>query len=206
MLKAADSISDVIINPDNGPGTEAEQGPGTNTHTDYQNIVTQCKKKGIGVLGYVATGYAKKDPEFVYSEINTYFSWYAVDGIFLDEVPGEEKHLTYYLDLYEAIQGKVVLNHGTLPHQGYLLVGDVLTVFESSAQQHAQRKFPAWVKKNRSKIYQIVIDCRSSNRKQVLKKVAECADYVYITNDVEPNPYDVLPDYWDVFVKECAKC
>jgi hypothetical protein len=37
-------VSDVIINPDSGPGDQIND--------DYAKVVRQCKKRGIGVLGY----------------------------------------------------------------------------------------------------------------------------------------------------------
>ena len=191
-------VSDVIINPDSGPGDQIND--------DYTKVVRQCKKRGIGVLGYVATSYGKKRIQGAIQEIDKFFRWYAVDGIFLDEAASQPEDVTYYLTLYSSIQGKVVLNHGTVPDESYTSAGDVLVIFESDFQTHRAQEFPLWVKKSpRNKKCQIVTACGAKQMKNALRKSAVNSGYVYITDDVEPNPYDVLPSYWETLLKECAR-
>ena len=194
----AEVVSDVIINPDSGPGDQINE--------DYAEVVRQCKKRGLGVLGYVATSYGKKRIEGAFQEIDQFFKWYAVDGIFLDEVAAQAEDVTYYLTLYNSIQGKVVLNHGTVPDESYTAAGDVLVIFESGFQAHGAQEFPLWVKKSpRNRKCQIVTACGAKQMMKALRKSAANSGYVYVTDDVEPNPYDVLPSYWGALLKECAR-
>ena len=115
--------------------------------------------------------------------------------------------MTYYLKLYNTIQGKVVLNHGHVPDESYTSAGDVLVIFESDYQTHLAKEFPLWVKKSpRNKKCQIITACGPPTQmKRALGKSAITSGYVYITDDVEPNPYDVLPSYWERLLKECSR-
>lgn len=201
-----DVVRDVIINPASGPGTQPDPA--------YRDVVKRCHQNGFGVLGYVATTYGAKYGRAVRDEIQRYYDWYAPTGIFLDEVSSELSEVNYYKEIGGFIRGKVVLNHGTIPHEDYFLAGDVLVIFESDASKHAAIRFPAWLKKYRNQSCQIVIGCgvkketalrRVSDMKAALKKAASWSEYIYITDDVEPNPYDVLPSFWRQEVEECGK-
>ena len=65
-----------IMNPNSGPG--AAQNP------DYVAAVNAMRASGGKVIGYVSTSYATRGTNAVLTDIDRYFSWYAVDGIFLD--------------------------------------------------------------------------------------------------------------------------
>src|SRR5258707_13048109 len=80
-----------VINPYNGPGTYQD----LNYVTGIQNL----RSAGITVLGYVYTNYAARSTEDVTADINAYKNWYALDGIFFDEMSNLAGNESYYSNL-----------------------------------------------------------------------------------------------------------
>src|SRR6267143_1384422 len=67
-----------VINPNNGPGGSSD--------SNYVQGVKNFQAAGIIVLGYVATGYASHAMSNLDAQINSYKSWYKVNGIMFDEM------------------------------------------------------------------------------------------------------------------------
>jgi hypothetical protein len=65
-----------IMNPNSGPG--ASQDP------NYIAAVNNLRHTGAQVIGYVSTAYATRLLAQVEADIDSYLSWYTLDGIFLD--------------------------------------------------------------------------------------------------------------------------
>src|SRR6266478_3074055 len=84
-----------ILNPNSGPG--ATQDP------LYVAAVNSLRAAGGKVIGYVSTSYTTRVTNAVKTDIDLYFSFYAVDGIFLDELTNDSdtNHLNYYVGLYQ---------------------------------------------------------------------------------------------------------
>src|SRR6185436_19440286 len=89
-----------IMNPNSGP--DMTQNP------DYIAAVNSLRAAGGTVIGYVSTSYAARDTNAVRTDIDRYYSFYAMDGIFLDEMTDDSdpNHLDYYATLYQYIKGK----------------------------------------------------------------------------------------------------
>ena len=89
-----------IMNPNSGPDTT--QNP------DYVAAVNSLRASGGKVIGYVSTSYTSRAASAVRTDIDRYFSFYAMDGIFLDELTddADTNHLNYYAALYQYIQAK----------------------------------------------------------------------------------------------------
>lgn len=185
----------MIMNPNSGPGTTA--------NSDYVTSVNQAKSNGARIIGYVATGYGSRSLEVVQAEIEKYYAWYNVDGIFLDEVTTDKDHLVYYQALANFIRTHtnklVVLNPGTVPAEEYVALADSTVVFEGSARNYNLFSPPDWVwRYPASKFTHLVYQASSlTSYKQALKKSQTTnSGSVYITNDSLPNPWDTLPNYW----------
>jgi hypothetical protein len=65
----------VIINPASGPGAAVD--------SNYVTLSANLRAAGTIVLGYVATTYTAKSTADVQAEIDKFFNWYNVSGIFL---------------------------------------------------------------------------------------------------------------------------
>lgn len=87
VVTAAMYVSAVMVNPDSGPGARKLQ--------EFAAVAKQSQAAGIHVLGYIPSGYGNRDIADVVSEINSYRTWYEVDGFFIDEMytAGEQRHL-----------------------------------------------------------------------------------------------------------------
>jgi len=186
----------MIMNPASGPGTS--QNP------DYVTAVNNAKAAGIKVIGYVHTSYGSRDIDVVKGEIDLYKQWYGVNGIFLDEVSSSASDLPYYQNVSDYIRSTngtyVALNPGTVPDQGYVSLGDTTVIFEGSYNTYKTWSAPSWVfNYPASKFTHLVYATSTSkNMKDAIltRSKNRNAGYVYVTNDVLPNPWDTLPSYW----------
>ena len=112
----------VIINPNSGPGTS--------NNSDYVDLVNTVKTGSSTVktvLGYVSTSYGNRNSTLVKQDINTYYSFYNLDGIFLDEgsTSCDSTNLTNYKAYDTLVKSKkgtgyTVLNWGTQGPECYL--------------------------------------------------------------------------------------
>jgi Spherulation-specific family 4 len=203
---AAGAPITAIINPDNGPGTAL--------NGDYVNAINAFRAAGGKVLGYVYTCYgnnncnpalpATRTAQDVLADAQKYSSWYAVDGIFLDEM----SNLTAALPFYQAVAsglraaqpaGTIVGNPGTSTPVEYLAVADTLVTFERGTGSYAGYTAEPWMATEpASRQAHLLYNVASASA--MLTLVAEAsqrnAGYLYITGDVLPNPWDQLPSYW----------
>ena len=189
----------VIANPNSGPGIANNQ--------DYALTIAQSKVNGLRVIGYVSTGYASRPLSAVQDEIEKYYSWYGVDGIFLDEVATDIGHVAYYKTLAGNIRahatGLVVLNPGTMPDEQYIALADTTVVFEGTARSYSSFVAPAWVwNYPSSKFAHLIYQVSSASLKNVMNRSRNTnAGFFYATNDTSPNPWDTLPGYWNTELK-----
>ncbi len=184
----------MIINPDSGSGASISE--------DYVKNVPTIQAAGLKAIGYVSTRYANRPIDEVRADIERYYAWYHVDGIFLDEVPTDPAHLAYYQDLAATIRlhagSLVVLNPGTVPNEQYVAIGDTNVVFEGTYASYKRASFPVWMSTYPSaKFSHLVYQTPSKYLGAVMRRSrALNAGFVYITNDAFPNPWDTLPSYW----------
>lgn len=196
MDDGAPTASLAIINPNSGPGASID--------SNYVTTTQQAQTSGLTVLGYVHTSYAARNTTTVKTEIDTFYSWYAVDGIFLDEVDTNCTNQPYYANLHTYIKSKggkaiVALNPGTYPSECYMASGDILCVFEDTYANYLGNTPPAWVANySRRKFWHIIHTTSSAANMSNTLSLAQSrnAGWIYITDDSGANPYDTLPSYW----------
>ena len=147
-LRAAARQAVVIMNPDSGPGLAKNR--------DYTAAVATCHQRPIAqtVVGYVKTQYGDRSAADIKADIDKYYAWYAVNGIFFDQMSNSAADKALYLDVYNYVKSKaastmVVGNPGIPASTNWQLaapvVADVLVVFEGSATTYASWNPPAWV-------------------------------------------------------------
>jgi hypothetical protein len=181
-----------VINPYNGPSTAKS--------SVYAAVVTKLNSLGATPCGYVYSSYGARSAAAIKADIDTYYSWYGIKTIFIDEVSTSTAYLSYYADLYNYIKtrsGKVIINPGTVPNEAYMGVSDIAIIFESSYASYGSWSSPAWATKyDPSKIAHLVYGCTSANLSNaVALSKSRGAGYLYITDDALPNPWDTLPAY-----------
>jgi hypothetical protein len=221
-----------IVNPGSGPGTSS--------NSDYVRAINGFRAAGGTVIGYVPSGYigqqvnagASCQPASggtyttgdVIACAGLYKTFYAVDGIFVDEfgppvggaLPGDV--LSFYQSVYDGIKAvdpnwTVFGNPGQGAPESLLRVGsvggaDTLVTFENRAALYVgsppaayTSNFPA------SRFANILIESGAGFDVTAALTAARARNvgYIYITDDTLPNPYDRLPTYFDAEVAGIAR-
>jgi hypothetical protein len=193
----APTVGLAIINPSSGPGTSLDLQYATTTQTTQQ--------QGILVLGYVYTAYGTRAAQAVMADIDTYYAWYGVDGIFLDETSANCAQQSYYLNLYNYVKGKgekakVVLNPGTLIPECYITAGDILITFEDTYTKYLNWHPSGWESKYpHDRFWHLVHTTTQADMPNAIAlSKSRQVGWIYVTPDVLPNPWDTLPagTYW----------
>ena len=192
-----------IIDPNNGP-----DGPVPNV--DYQHGLADLRAAGVELLGYVYTSYGVRPIAEVKSNVDTYATGWNVNGIFVDETATATNKLAYYGELYDHIHARtgfarVVINPGTIPAEPYVSrpAGDVTVWFEDSNTLWSTWSAPSYAGAYPARDFStLVYDCPSASAmtQAVDRAAARRSGWLYVTDDVLPNPWDTLPPYWNAFV------
>lgn len=197
LEQAAPTVGLAIINPDSGPGNERDQS--------YVDEIVNVKTKGIRVLGYVATNYGKRDKAKVKSDINKYYAWYGVDGIFLDEAATSCTKKSYYRDLYFYIKNKggtakVVINPGGATEECFVEASDIIVNFEDAYVNYLTWRPSGWeTQYPADRFWHLIHDTPETDMPNAIALSKERhAGWVYVTPDQLDNPWDTLPfaTYW----------
>jgi excisionase family DNA binding protein len=196
MEKALPKQSTVIVNPSSGPGSAMDH--------NYAARVKRDRAANLTVLGYVYTDYGRRPSAVVKSDIDKYYSWYGVDGIFFDQASTDcTQARSYYKDLYGYVNdqgGRVVLNPGTQTNECYLAVADIVVNFEGTYANYASESYsqPEWIKKYpATRFWHLVHTAATKADMQDAVRLSRerNAGFVYVTPDTLPNPWDTLPVY-----------
>ena len=204
LIASAKSVPIVaIVNP--------ASGPGDHVNTNFAAVLPRARKAGMTLVAYIGTQYTRKPIDRVKAEINTFLRFYPdIQGFHFDEQKSEASGVDYYAELYryvrEPITGALVVNNpGTACDQGYAArpAADVICLFE---QEHGFDNFqpPAWARRFPGSRFCIQSHnvATEAEMKRALRRAAELkVGYIFITDDVGPNPYDRLPSYWNAEVE-----
>src|SRR5450755_2649226 len=133
MERARPVLQLAVMNPASGPGAAPDP--------QYVTTVRAAQATGITVVGYVHTSDAARSLSAVESDVNAYYRWYAVNGIFFDEGSTDCADASYYAKLNSFVKAKggtarTILNPGTQTHECYLPDADILLTFEGSDTQY----------------------------------------------------------------------
>src|SRR3989441_12985167 len=181
------------VNPSSGPGTAPDA-----THLNGYN---KLKAAGITVLGYVPTHYAADSIASKEILIDDYKNWYNLDGIFFDEMKnsGAESYYSTLTNYVKNVDGMkmTVCNPGTSVPQSYVGTCDTIEIAESAglpslSTLQSRTFYPNYDKSN---FFMVAHDTNSITQTDVTDRMPYVG-YEYITNDVEPNPYDTIPPYF----------
>lgn len=187
-----------IANPDNGPGLALD--------SDYAAAIAALRVAGGRVLGYVYTLYGGRGLGTVTAEIDRWYNFYAIDGIFVDEMSNESASavLDYYAAIYDHVKthhpGQVFGNPGTTTEEAYASrrTADVLVTFENETGYAEYVPDPWTVAYGPKRFAHLLhsIAAADSMRLDVARAATRNAGYVFVTDDLLPNPWDALPSYW----------
>ncbi|HRI16564.1 MAG TPA: spherulation-specific family 4 protein [Verrucomicrobiota bacterium] len=191
-----------IMNPANGPGNSPTADP------RYLRAIQSLQQAGGRVTGYVYTSYGKRSPQEVKADLRHYHELYPLDGFFLDEMAndGTSASVTYYAELYDYIHRlkpsyHVTGNPGTRTREIYLSrpTVDTMVTFEDGTG-YTPYVPEAWNARYPSHqfchlLHSITNAAGLTNAVSLAQK--RNAGFLFVTDDVLPNPWDHLPTYWD---------
>lgn len=183
-----------IVNPASGPGGSRD--------SNYVSGIGKLKDAGVIVIGYVSTAYTNRALSAVKGDIDKWASWYDVDGIFFDEQTNWSGKEWYYTQAGDYAESKgldfTVGNPGANSLPSYLDTVDVVLIYESPGLPNLNN-YRSWDSYDNAQLGMIPFGVGSlpttwiQNAKQML-------GWLYVTNDVLPNPWDSLPSYFDNMV------
>jgi len=197
-----------IINPNSGPD-------GGSPNSDYVHGLNDLRNGGVTILGYVATGYGKRDIAAVRAEIDLYDRYYNINGIFLDEADNTADFISYYTNLYSYIKSRTNLNEvvinpgiGTVEEYSSAPASDTAVIFE------IDNGWPAYVPDAYVPRYPPERFCAllyNVSNETIMRHYVDSAvqrniGYIYVTDDKGANPWDTLPSYWISFVNYVEVC
>ncbi len=192
-----------IVNPASGPGDHVD--------TNFAAVLPRAKKSGVTLVGYVSTQYARKPLDRVKREIEDFLRFYPdITGFHFDEQSPHAHDVPYYIDLYKYVHQRipgslVVTNPGSLCAVEYAAApaSDVICLFERE-KGFAEFQPPDWASRfagSRFCVQSHAVAGEDAMNRSLQRAAQLKIGYVFVTDDVLPNPYDRLPSYWDAEVE-----
>lgn len=179
-----------IVNPDSGPGTYKDP--------DFSDGIDKLKAAGIIVHAYIPTNEGNRATADVEADIDLYKSFYPqVEGIFFDEMANDAGKETYYttISAYARTQGFEIThgNPGTNIPKSYADTVNIIVIAETTGTSDLSESSD-WTTTNPAKLA-LIATTESELPKKWVKEACKLVDWIFVTDDIEPNPYDTLPSY-----------
>lgn len=197
-----------VINPNSGPGG----GP---PNSDYKRGLEILRSAGVTIVGYVDTDYGRRSIEEIQEDIDIYAQYFNLHGIFFDQTSARIEHLKLYEKLYRFVRSRpqlerVILNPGSPLEQSFFLqpTGDVAIIFENTSQQWQNYPHDAAFHTFSAEHFAVLLYAvpdSASMRAHIDLAVSRNIGYIFLTDDVLPNPWDSLPHYWEEEVAYLAE-
>lgn len=197
----------VIVNPASGPGVAADP--------IYTSEIAENTTDGIRSIGYVYSSYQTRNWQEVYDDIDDWYQLYpGISGIFIDLVEDNTAaELCYIAGLYNHVKNVhpndlVILNPGTNINPTYEPYGDIFMNAENTLSVYQSSwsiMYPGWEDNpaNQNRFWHAIHTADPVDYTTALNLTrANNAGWVYITDDVMPNPYKVTPTYWSTEVSD----
>jgi hypothetical protein len=205
----------IILNPSSGPGTVADG--------NYAGAIKRFKAAGATVLGYVSTAYGgplnpgqttdiTRTQAAVQADVSAWLSLYPsppIDGIFFDEMPYDYGTSNVLVNLYIGYTNychglglrPVVGNPGTNEQSGWYDVGaaDIIVTWETGIWPDPTGDLQVNLVGGKGDFSYtenaVLVYNQASLDLYKLRQLRRYVQYIYVTNDNMPNPWDTLPSY-----------
>jgi hypothetical protein len=169
-------------------------------------VIAQGKAAGITMLGYVATSYGARPEADVIADINRYYDFYELSGIYFAEGPMDndctpmEAMYRRMVDAAHARDPKGYLTVGTRYCPTYIVFFDGMVQFARNWNEY-QNEYtpPSWMPANSpQRFVHFVNNVPASEASAALSRtISNGAGWVFVTDQSDPNPWGVLPTYFD---------
>jgi hypothetical protein len=172
--------------------------------SDYTTGIAQLTAAGVKVIGYVYTSYGARPAADVQADIARWHSLYpGVTGIFFDEMVNKPGSEGYYQGLTNAAKGGgfdyTIGNPGSDGGSTYVGTVDTILIYESAGLPSAAAMGGWHSGYDRHNFGVIPYGIPGVDTAFIATAKVTCG-YVYLQNDVMPNPWDTLPPYFDALV------
>ena len=206
----APTVGIIIYNNGNGPGASQD--------SNYVTAIAAARSAGIKALGYVYTSYTSRALGTVEADIDSWYSFYTLDGIHIDNVNAYTgANFTYYQSLYNYVKGKdptrnfVAMNCGFLPDESYMTISDTISMFEygylpivgltRSFMGDFSSQVGGWFTKYpSSKLFATVFNIPDIPTMQSVVNAIQRAGvgYINVSDQIYPNEYSTPPSssFW----------
>jgi len=198
LIDGAPTVGMIVFNPQSGPGTAADPA--------YTQIIAQAQAAGIIMLGYVATSYGARPEAEVIADINSYYDFYSLSGIYFAEGPMEndctpmESMYHRMSDAVHARDPQAFLAVGTRFCPTYIYFFDLMVQFARNwSEYQTDYTPPSWMPANSPQRFcHFVHTVPATDAGAALARtIANGAGWVFVTDQTDPNPWSVLPSYFD---------
>jgi hypothetical protein len=211
-------------------------GPDSSVNAGWTDVIPRAAASGKKVIGYVRTGYLGVSQQRfttrlgstqtedwmaqIQEDVDQWYKLYPdhMGGIFFDEAwnvcGSSNQNAELYKFLTQETKRKypgayTVLNPGAPMSQCFEHSADTLLTAEISYATYTSDAYADidWVPEDPRKIWHIVYDVPQSGIETIAELArSRNAGMLHITDDIEPNPYDTIPNdaYMQVFMNAVA--
>lgn len=205
----------VVVNPDSGPGTVWDG--------NWAALIRLLTAAGACVAGYVSTVYATRASGEVFADINAWLALYAdtpVSTIFFDEQPydvtvGLIDTVALYKSYTDYCHARnlfpTIGNPGTNQRGEHFATrtADIIIVHENSTWPSDSDMLGNFVGGHVDYRYSLraaLCYGQASMVPSLVRKLARYVQYIYVTDDILPSPWDSLPPYLEELFAVIADC
>lgn len=205
----------VVINPNSGPGTVWDG--------NWAALITVLKAAGACVAGYVSTVYATRPSGEVFADINGWLALYGdtpISTIFFDEQPydvtvGSTDTVALYKSYTDYCHARSLFptigNPGTNQRGEHFATrtADIIIVHENSTWPSDSDMLGNYVGGHVDYRYTLraaLCYGQATLDPSLIRKLAKYVQYVYVTDDVLPSPWDSLPPHFEELFAIVADC
>jgi hypothetical protein len=189
----------VIANIDSNPGTAPE--------TIFQTYIKDLQNAGVIVLGYISSNYATTPIATMKTQILEWHDWYKTNGIMIDTMnnTASQTDYSYYADLtaYAKTLGMnyTLGNPGAPTVKGYIGKVNAIQVREGSGiPSVATVKSVTFNGAYAASNFSITSYDVKTLDVAAVNAIRPYVGLIWVTSGVEPNPYNLLPPYFDALV------
>jgi hypothetical protein len=184
-----------IVNPSDGPGSSKSSA--------YTSGIAALQAAHIEVIGYVATGYGSHSIASMESEMDQWKSFYpTLQGIFFDEQSNSTSDVAHYQTLSQYAKSlgltHTVGNPGTDVPAAYIGAVDTMLIYESNGVPSISSlaQWSSYAPSN----FGVIPYAVSSMNTTFVQQARQYVEYIYLTNDDLPNPWDSLTSYFSALM------
>ena len=209
LTKAAAAARIVaIVNPASGPGERVDP--------TYTRVFDDAAAKGVTLIGYVTTSYAKRPRADVEAEVERWVKFYPqVKGIFFDEQvsaadPVDDFYKPLFAHARRTIKDALVVSNPGVPcDEAYVTRAEagVLCIWEHG-KGIGEMPPPAWLARHPRDRFALLpynIPTAEGMREHLATAADRGIGFVYVTDNAARNPWDRLPTYWEAEVEAVRK-